>query len=98
MIKKIKGVFRKSIPYITSFGVVLGGLLVGAQANAQTFDITPNASTTAAVEPVASLINEMAGQALGFVVAIFQAYWLWALLAGGLFFIIKFLRNTGGHK
>lgn len=98
MIQKIRDIFKKSSTYLGVTVVSVGGLLTALSAKAQTFDLTPNASTTEAVGEVSDVIESYAGQALAFVVEIFGAMWYWFLLIGAIFFVIRWLRNTGGHK
>lgn len=94
----MKNFFKRSGLYLG--GVVATSLsFIGVNsANAQSFDLTPNATTTAAVVPINTLIGDYAGQALAFVIAIFGEMWYWFLLIGAVFFVIRWLRNTGGHK
>jgi len=72
---KVKALFKRTIPYLSAIGAGFVGLFASATAHAQTFDLTPNASTTAAVAPIGDIIETYAGQALAFVIAVFGQMW-----------------------
>ena len=95
---KIKRFWEKSKKSLSVLGIGLGSLLGANVASAQTYDITANATTTAAVEPIATFFTTNIGQAVAFVVTLFMSVWYWILLIGGIFWVINYLRNTGQHK
>lgn len=94
----MKNLFEKSKKTLSVVGVGLASLLTASATHAQTYDITANASTTAAVAPVASFFTTNIGQAVAFVISLFMSVWYWILLIGGIFWVINYLRRTGQHK